>query len=139
MIAMVHHAISELLAKADIHIGGKRPWDIRLQTPGVIEHAIAKGNLGFGEVWQWVLSKEGVRGSYVRPEVKSRPAIVPLNTVGERWSPLAREPLELSACTLGVSPNHAIRCVIVDQTHGLHEGVSRSRANKFPALPFELF
>lgn len=51
MIAMVHHAISELLAKADIHIGGKRPWDIRLQTPGVIEHAIAKGNLGFGEAY----------------------------------------------------------------------------------------
>ncbi|OEY66996.1 cyclopropane fatty acyl phospholipid synthase [Marinobacter sp. X15-166B] len=47
----LHRAISGLLATADIHIGGKRPWDIRLNAPGVIERAITKGNLGFGEAY----------------------------------------------------------------------------------------
>ena len=47
----LHRAISDLLATADIHIGGQRPWDIRFNAPGVIERAITKGNLGFGEAY----------------------------------------------------------------------------------------
>lgn len=47
----LHRAISDLLATADIRIGGKRPWDIQLNAPGVIERAITKGNLGFGEAY----------------------------------------------------------------------------------------
>ena len=47
----LHRAVTELLAYADIEIGGHRPWDIRLNAPGVIERAVAKGNLGLGEAY----------------------------------------------------------------------------------------
>ncbi|WP_166263495.1 cyclopropane fatty acyl phospholipid synthase [Marinobacter caseinilyticus] len=43
--------ITELLASADIQIGGKRSWDIRLIAPGVIERVLAHGNLGLGEAY----------------------------------------------------------------------------------------
>lgn len=47
----LHRAISDMLATADIQIGGKRPWDIQLNAPGVIERAVSQGNLGFGEAY----------------------------------------------------------------------------------------
>ncbi|WP_414674381.1 cyclopropane fatty acyl phospholipid synthase [Marinobacter sp.] len=40
-----------MLAKADIQIGGSRPWDIYFNAPGVPEAAMAHGNLGFGEAY----------------------------------------------------------------------------------------
>jgi len=49
--SVLHRAISDLLATANIQINGKRPWDIQLNAPGVIERAISKGNLGFGEAY----------------------------------------------------------------------------------------
>lgn len=47
----LHRAISDLLATANIQINGKRAWDIQLNAPGVVERAISKGNLGFGEAY----------------------------------------------------------------------------------------
>lgn len=47
----LYRDISELLATADIQVGGKRPWDIRLHAADVIDRAITKGNLGFGEAY----------------------------------------------------------------------------------------
>ena len=47
----LHRAISDMLATADIQIGGKRPWDIQLNAPGVIERAVSQGNLGFGAAY----------------------------------------------------------------------------------------
>ncbi len=44
-----HRHVADLLAQADIRINGDRPWDIRLHRPGVIEDALARGNLGLGE------------------------------------------------------------------------------------------
>lgn len=44
-----HRFIADLLAKADIQIDGERAWDIQLMAPGVIENALARGNLGLGE------------------------------------------------------------------------------------------
>ncbi|MDZ7851092.1 MAG: cyclopropane fatty acyl phospholipid synthase [Halomonas sp.] len=44
-----HRFVAELLEKADIRINGDRPWDIRFNAHGVIEEALARGNLGLGE------------------------------------------------------------------------------------------
>ncbi|MDQ7728807.1 cyclopropane fatty acyl phospholipid synthase [Halomonas sp. SpR8] len=41
--------VAALLEKADIHINGDRPWDLQLNAHGVIEDALARGNLGLGE------------------------------------------------------------------------------------------
>jgi len=46
-----HQFAAELLAKADIQIGGSRPWDIRFNAHGVPEAAMTQGNLGFGEAY----------------------------------------------------------------------------------------
>ena len=43
--------IERLLAKADIRLGGDRPWDIHLNVPGVAERLFAQGSLGFGEAY----------------------------------------------------------------------------------------
>ena len=48
--------VQEMLAAADIKIGGERPWDIRLLKEGVPERVLAQGNLGLGEAYmegQW--------------------------------------------------------------------------------------
>ncbi|CAM3939703.1 cyclopropane fatty acyl phospholipid synthase [Vreelandella rituensis] len=43
--------VAELLEKADIQINGDRPWDIRFNAHGVIDEALARGNLGLGEAY----------------------------------------------------------------------------------------
>lgn len=47
----LHRMLLELLEKADIRVGGDRPWDIRFNAPGVPERAFAHGNLGLGEAY----------------------------------------------------------------------------------------
>jgi cyclopropane-fatty-acyl-phospholipid synthase len=44
-----HRFVAELLAQADIQLDGHRCWDIQLNAPGVIDSALSRGNLGFGE------------------------------------------------------------------------------------------
>jgi len=46
-----HQFAADLLAQADIQIGGSRPWDIQFLAEGVPEAALARGNLGFGEAY----------------------------------------------------------------------------------------
>lgn len=46
-----HRFVAGLLEKADIRVNGTRPWDIRFNAHGVIERALAKGNLGLGEAY----------------------------------------------------------------------------------------
>lgn len=46
-----HQFAADLLAKADIQIGGPRPWDIHFYADGVPEAGLARGNLGFGEAY----------------------------------------------------------------------------------------
>ncbi|EHJ92779.1 cyclopropane fatty acyl phospholipid synthase [Vreelandella boliviensis] len=41
--------VASLLEKADVQINGDRPWDMQLNAHGVIEDALARGNLGLGE------------------------------------------------------------------------------------------
>lgn len=41
----------EFLEKANIRVNGGRPWDIQLRGKGVLEEAMARGNLGFGETY----------------------------------------------------------------------------------------
>lgn len=43
--------VAELLEKADIRINGGRPRDIRFNAHGVIDEALARGNLGLGETY----------------------------------------------------------------------------------------
>jgi cyclopropane-fatty-acyl-phospholipid synthase len=44
-----YRLVEELLAHADVKIGGSRPWDIRLLVDGIPERVLAQGNLGLGE------------------------------------------------------------------------------------------
>ncbi|QPL45410.1 cyclopropane fatty acyl phospholipid synthase [Halomonas sp. A40-4] len=44
-----HRFVADLLKQADIEINGQRSWDIQLKAPGVIDSALSRGNLGFGE------------------------------------------------------------------------------------------
>lgn len=41
--------LRELLAKADIQVGGNRPWDMQINSPGVAERIFTEGSLGLGE------------------------------------------------------------------------------------------
>lgn len=41
--------LAEMLEKADIHINGDRDWDLQLNAYGVLDDALARGNLGLGE------------------------------------------------------------------------------------------
>lgn len=47
----LHRLMLELLEKADIRIGGDRPWDLQLNGPGLPERVFAQGNLGLGEAY----------------------------------------------------------------------------------------
>lgn len=47
----LHHGMAELLKKADIQLDGRRPWDMKLNAPGVPEQAFSRGNLGLGEAY----------------------------------------------------------------------------------------
>jgi cyclopropane-fatty-acyl-phospholipid synthase len=40
---------AHLLARADIRVGGDRPWDLRLLAPGVPERVLGQGTVGLGE------------------------------------------------------------------------------------------
>lgn len=39
----------KLLARADVEIGGQRPWDIHIHHPDTARRVLAHGSLGFGE------------------------------------------------------------------------------------------
>lgn len=43
--------IEPLLERADVRIGGTRPWDIRIHDARVPERVLAHGSLGFGEAY----------------------------------------------------------------------------------------
>lgn len=47
----LHQMMVELLEKADIHVGGHRPWDMRLNAKEVPERIFAEGSLGLGETY----------------------------------------------------------------------------------------
>jgi cyclopropane-fatty-acyl-phospholipid synthase len=47
--AVSRHPVAELLAKADIRLNGSRPWDMRLNRPGVLDRITAHGSLGLGD------------------------------------------------------------------------------------------
>ncbi len=43
------HKLEQLLAFADVKIGGDRPWDPRVYDDNVYARVMAKGSLGLGE------------------------------------------------------------------------------------------
>jgi cyclopropane-fatty-acyl-phospholipid synthase len=40
---------SQLLATADIRVGGGRPWDMRVHHPATFDRILTQGSLGLGE------------------------------------------------------------------------------------------
>ncbi|MDX5363878.1 MAG: cyclopropane fatty acyl phospholipid synthase [Pseudazoarcus pumilus] len=44
-------AVAELLAEADVQIGGDRPWDLHFHHPETAERILARGSLGLGEAY----------------------------------------------------------------------------------------
>ena len=50
MISSKQHLI-ELLAEADIEVGGLRPWDLQVHDERVFSRTLAYGSLGFGEAY----------------------------------------------------------------------------------------
>ena len=46
-----HGAAAELLAQADVRIGGDRPWDLQVHHPETLQRILAKGSLGLGETY----------------------------------------------------------------------------------------
>lgn len=47
----LHRLMVDLLERADIRIGGSRPWDMQINALGVPERIFAQGNLGLGEAY----------------------------------------------------------------------------------------
>ena len=50
MISSKQH-LNELLAEADIEVGGLRPWDLQVHDERVFSRTLAYGSLGFGEAY----------------------------------------------------------------------------------------
>ena len=44
--------------------------------------------------------------------------------------------LEAFAGSFNFTVNYAVDCVVIDQAHGLHEGIGGGGANEFPAQLF---
>jgi cyclopropane-fatty-acyl-phospholipid synthase len=44
-----HEWFERLLARADIRVGGDRPWDLQLHAPDVPERVLGQGTVGLGE------------------------------------------------------------------------------------------
>lgn len=49
--ALGHHKIAKILASADIHINGGRPWDIQVYDERVFARIISGGSIGLGEAF----------------------------------------------------------------------------------------
>ena len=43
--------VETLLDQADIRVNGDRPWDMKLNAPGVMERIVTRGSLGLGEAY----------------------------------------------------------------------------------------
>ncbi|MEX1201028.1 MAG: cyclopropane fatty acyl phospholipid synthase [Methylophaga sp.] len=43
--------ITDMLAKADINIGGDKPWDIQIHNENLAAQILSRGNLGLGEAY----------------------------------------------------------------------------------------
>lgn len=48
-LAPLQHRVQRLLAGADVHVDGDRPWDLRVNDPSFYVRVLAQGSLGLGE------------------------------------------------------------------------------------------
>src|SRR5690606_31644240 len=46
-----HRLVADMLARADVRIGGTRPWDIHFIDSDVPERILARGTIGLGETY----------------------------------------------------------------------------------------
>lgn len=51
IMPIIPQSFNEPLKKADIRIGGTRPWDINFNSTDVLDRVLAKGSLGLGEAY----------------------------------------------------------------------------------------
>ena len=80
----LHRLMVDLLERADIRIGGSRPWDMQINALGVPERIFAQGNLGLGEAYMdgaWEVERLDDEDISGRPTYHLR-AIVDEETVG---------------------------------------------------------
>src|SRR5258706_9613850 len=78
-------------------------------------------------LWSWVLAA----GCCTRHLTADAPAVSAI--------PSAPWPHELPARALDFGSHHTALDVVVDQSHGLHEGVHGRRSDELPALLLQLF
>lgn len=76
-------AFSELLAAADIHLDGERPWDIQVHDPAFYDHVLARGSLGFGEAYM-----DGLWDAQALDQVSQRLLAAKIDTRGSNWRKL---------------------------------------------------
>ncbi|MFO7976684.1 MAG: cyclopropane fatty acyl phospholipid synthase [Candidatus Hydrogenedentota bacterium] len=96
-------AVENLLARADIRIGGDRPWDITVHDPRVFRRVLSQGTLGAGEsymdgwwdcdaldemierilserlsqeLWSWPVLVGLVKARLLNPQSKSRAFVI---------------------------------------------------------------
>lgn len=50
-MSRLQQRVTDLLARADIRVGGARPWDIRAHDPRFYRRAMLQGSLGLGEAY----------------------------------------------------------------------------------------
>ena len=90
--------VAELLAHADIEVGGSRPWDIAVRDPRFYKRALTGGAIGLGESFMdgwWdcrALDQafERILTSNLRARLRLTPAML-ADTVIERLPNLAYE------------------------------------------------
>lgn len=51
MINAAENVVGMMLDRADIQIGGTRPWDVKIHNPGLFSRILAQGSLGLGDAY----------------------------------------------------------------------------------------
>jgi len=79
----VPRAFLELLASADIHINGERPWDIQVHDVAFYDHVLVRGSLGFGEAYM-----DGLWDAQALDQVSQRLLAAKIDKRGTHWRKL---------------------------------------------------
>ena len=88
--------VAQLLADADVQIGGKRPWDVQVHDPHFYARVLGQGSLGLGESymdgWWDAESLDGFLFHLLRARLEQR-----VHGAGELWDALRARLLNLQS------------------------------------------
>ncbi len=88
--------VGNLLAEADVTMGGSRPWDIQVHDPHFHARVLAQGSLGLGESyiegWWDAASLDGLLSRLLDAQLEQR-----VHGVGELWDALRARVLNLQS------------------------------------------